>query len=64
MKDDDHARQVSFCLGCGQHKQPGLVVCWDCFKYREDRTPLKYFGGSFADWVRHVNHSGESIPLS
>lgn len=30
------ARLATSCPGCGQPKEIGLVVCWPCFKYRED----------------------------
>lgn len=30
------ARLATFCPGCGKPKEPGLIVCWPCFKYRND----------------------------
>ena len=30
----------------------GGPVCWDCFKYRPDVTPYKYFQGSYDEWVK------------
>jgi len=44
----DLARDLELCPGCGEPKQSGCIVCWDCFKYRTDKTPLKYFEGQ--DW--------------
>lgn len=51
---EKQARDMTFCMGCGEGKAVGLVVCWHCFKYREDITPFKYFPGSFADWIRRL----------
>lgn len=44
------ARNSSECIGCGQPNPAGCIVCWDCFKHREDVTPLKWFGGTFFEW--------------
>ena len=51
MLPESYARTLSICPGCGKPKQIGCVVCWDCFKYRTDIKPLKYFDGSLADWL-------------
>ena len=48
MITEQEARLSHTCLGCGKPKGLELVVCWDCFKYRTDKTPLKYFEGQ--DW--------------
>ena len=46
------ARADSKCRGCGTPKHPGLlIVCWSCFKYRTDITPLKYYEGTFVEWI-------------
>ena len=49
------ARESTVCLGCGEDKSVGLVVCWGCFKYRRDTLPLKPFveqgHGTLADWL-------------
>ena len=39
------ARTETVCRGCGGEKEAGLIVCWPCFKYREDVVPFKYFDG-------------------
>lgn len=49
-EDELKAREETICRGCGSDKETGMVVCWDCFKYR--RNPLKEFDGSFTEWVK------------
>lgn len=34
-------RNETTCRGCGKPKEIGLIVCWNCFKYRPN--PFKYF---------------------
>jgi len=46
------ARTETICCGCGAPKEPGLIVRWHCFKYRDDIVPFKYFDGSLAKWAR------------
>lgn len=47
------ARLSPICIGCGRPTNcPGGLVCWDCFKRREDVTPLKYSGQTFEEWQR------------
>jgi hypothetical protein len=36
-------RNETVCRGCGKAKGAGDLVCWGCFKYREDC--FKYFCG-------------------
>ena len=62
MLPDNHVRALQTCPGCGKAKQAGCVVCWDCFKYRTDITPLKYFDGSLADWLNKYN-IGLLVPI-
>ena len=39
----------------------GGPVCWDCFKYRPDVSPYKYFQGSYDEWVNGLpNEIGEA----
>lgn len=45
------ARQETNCRGCNRSKKTGLVVCWDCFKYRKDITPVKYFNEFLEAWL-------------
>ena len=42
------------CRGCGGVKELGLIVCWPCFKYRDDIVPFKYFGGTLSEWLARV----------
>jgi len=48
---EDEARKRIVCPACGSPKDLGCMVCWNCFKYRMDIIPLKYFRGSFAEWM-------------
>lgn len=48
-KDQTEQREKTVCIGCGQPKQQGLVVCWGCFK--GGTLPFKDFQGSIADWL-------------
>lgn len=50
----DKARQIDVCPGCGEPKGKGLIVCWDCFKYRKDILPYKYSNKSLIDWLRNI----------
>lgn len=47
------AREQTRCACCGRAKEPGLVVCWNCFKYETPTgfVPLKESGLDFADWL-------------
>lgn len=49
---EQQARNEIICRGCGENKEKGLVVCWECFKYREDTVPLKYSNLDFAEWLK------------
>lgn len=48
---EDMARDSQICV-CGEEKTKGALVCWDCFKRREDVTPLKYFGRPYGEWLQ------------
>lgn len=37
--------------GLGPNDEGG-PVCWHCFKHRTDVTPLKYFQGTYEEWVK------------
>lgn len=61
---EDAARKSKVCI-CGKSMNEGLrpqdegsPVCWDCFKYRTDVTPLKYFQSSYDEWVKYLRNSG------
>ena len=51
---EEQARTETVCRGCGGEKGTGLIVCWPCFKYRDDVVPFKYFDGTFWDWLQRV----------
>ena len=51
---EEQARTEAFCRGCGGEKEAGLIVCWPCFKYRDDIVPFKYFDGTFEEWLERV----------
>jgi len=48
------ARTETVCRGCNEPKATGLIVCWPCFKYREDIVPFKYFDGTLSEWLQTV----------
>jgi len=48
------ARGMDTCLGCARPKAVGLVVCWDCFKRRQDVTSFKYWAGDLAGWLEAI----------
>lgn len=48
---DKVARDSSHCLGCGQPKDKGLVVCWHCFKYTGVKIPFKNYYGDIKQWA-------------
>lgn len=52
--ETDRQRAERVCIGCGKPKEIGLVVCWHCFKYREDTQPYKYWQGELAAWVAQL----------
>ena len=56
MLVENEVRKEIVCRGCGGIKQPGCVVCWGCFKYRQDVTPFKYFDGDINEWLEHVRN--------
>ena len=57
--NEEATRKDGFCLGCGGVKGEGCIVCWECFKYREDVEPYKYWGGGFFSWLDHLNTEGK-----
>ena len=66
------ARQATTCPGCRKRKDAGCIVCWHCFKYRTDCTPLKYWTAGLdgkrattademlAGWLAMLNGKGAS----
>ena len=53
-KVQEHVRTETICRGCGEAKGTGLLVCWTCFKYREDIVPFKYFRGTLTEWLEAI----------
>lgn len=53
-QSENKYRAMSACAGCKKSKEIGLVVCWDCFKYRDDVIPFKYHNGSIESWLEIV----------
>lgn len=59
---DEQARLSEICPACKKPKALELVVCWTCFKYREDVIPFKYFEGKdsndlLQEWLDYVRKS-------
>jgi len=52
---DKDQREKTTCIGCGNSKQVGLVVCWTCFKQNGIRPAYKYFNGSLQEWLSIQN---------
>lgn len=56
---DEQVRQSPVCPGCGKAKNVGCVVCWGCFKYRDN--PFKYFhndtpeADDLAAWLKEIS---------
>jgi hypothetical protein len=46
------ARAMTTCPACGESKEAGLVVCWHCFKQRDNS--LKASGLEFGEWYLTV----------
>lgn len=46
---EDFVRKTKYCLGCGQEKGYGTIVCWECFK--QGHFPFKTYDGTFAQWL-------------
>ena len=40
------------------------TVCWDCFKYRTDVTPYKYFQGTYDEWLQTLPPISQSRRVS
>lgn len=57
---EDQARAEMYCRGCGENKDLGLVVCWNCFKYRTDVKPLKYYSGDLSEWLKEFFYQCKS----
>ena len=49
---EEEARQLKTCPACGKPKNKGLIVCWHCFKHRDNS--LKYSGLSFENWLNSI----------
>jgi hypothetical protein len=50
------ARDNLICLGCNGPKPPRCIVCWNCWKYRKDVVPFKYYaGGTLREWLASIS---------
>jgi hypothetical protein len=58
---EDELRRQTVCQGCGQSKDVGCVVCWGCFKYRQDVEPFKYFDGDIGQWLEMVRKEARHV---
>lgn len=56
MITEIEARKSYNCPACNNAKEQNSLVCWDCFKRREDVTPLKYFEGTFTEWMKLIKN--------
>jgi len=54
---ENELRALSVCVGCGKPKDSSTIVCWNCFKYTEAFTPLKYWGRCTESWQMHLIES-------
>jgi len=52
---EEEARQMNTCPACGKEKEKGLIVCWDCFKYRINA--FKYSKLDLSDWLEELNEA-------
>lgn len=51
---EKNARKSDICLACLADKEPGNVLCWNCYKYRTDITPYKDFHGSLEEYLDYM----------
>lgn len=56
-KSEAKYRNMANCPACGDEKTPGLVVCWHCFKYRDN--PFKYSRSNIETWLEDIKRGGE-----
>ena len=54
MTPETKARKLDVCSGCGEFKAVGLIVCWECFKYRTDVKPFKYADMTLLNWLKLI----------
>jgi len=58
LAQECQVRATAVCPGCGKPKEAGCIVCWSCFKYREQS--LKYFqndtpqAGDLEAWLASI----------
>lgn len=51
------ARLLPVCQGCGSQKIPDCIVCWTCFKRRPDGKSLKWFDGTYEQWLTAIGRA-------
>lgn len=52
MTLEDEQRKTTTCIACGDDKPIGNVVCWNCFKHRDN--PYKYSELELEDWLKSI----------
>lgn len=52
MDFETKQRESDICIACGDRKDVGNVVCWDCFKYRDNAW--KYSELELIDWLKEI----------
>lgn len=52
MNTEDLQRTLTTCIACGDDKPLGNIVCWGCFKYRDNA--YKYSPLDFEDWLASI----------
>lgn len=60
MLTEQEARNSETCPACDEPKGQELLVCWQCFKYRTDKTPFKYYEGKddlnpLQEWLDYLD---------
>lgn len=58
---EDTQRKLTSCIACGDEKDLGLVVCWNCYKYIDN--PYKTSNLDFEEWLKTVK-SNNAILLT
>lgn len=51
-KFEQDIRESGTCPGRDKIKSVMALLCWDCFKYRKDILPFKYFNGDLKEWLK------------
>lgn len=49
---EDQCRNSTTCIACGDTMQLGMVVCWGCFKHRDNA--FKYSDLELVEWLAEI----------